>query len=58
MERYQTLQSKHKISNDKYLKLYKLDSDLVDYNQNYLENSFNYSRSANDYFLSVECVNL
>ena len=42
------------VSNDKYLKLYKLDSDLVDYNQNYLENSFNYSRSANDYFLSVD----
>ena len=42
------------VSNDKYLKLYKIDSNLVDYNQNYLENSINYSRTSNNYFLSVD----
>ena len=39
------------VSNDKYLELYKIESNLVDYNQNYFENSFNYSHSSNDYFL-------
>ena len=42
------------VSNDKYLELYKIKSNLVDYNQNYLENSFNYSHSSNDYFLSFD----
>ena len=42
------------VSNDKYLKLYQIESDLVDYNQNYLENSFNFSHSNNDLFLSVD----
>ena len=42
------------VSNDKYLELYKIESNLVDYNQNYLENSFNYSHSSNDYFLSFD----
>lgn len=42
------------VSNDKYLKLYKIDSTLVDYNQNYLENSLSYSISANNYFFSAD----
>ena len=42
------------VSNDKYLKLYKIDSNIVDYKQNYLENSINYSRTANNYFLSLD----
>ena len=33
------------VSNDKYLKLYKIDSNLVDYNQKYLENSISYFRT-------------
>ena len=28
------------VSNDKYLKLYKIKSNLVDYNQDTLENSY------------------
>ena len=42
------------VSNDKYLKLYKIDSNIVDYKQNYLENSINYSRTASNYFLSLD----
>ena len=42
------------VSNDNYLKLYKIESNLVDYNQNYLENSINYSRTSNNYFFSVD----
>ena len=30
------------VSNDKYLKLYKINSNIVDYKQNYLENSINF----------------
>ena len=48
-----TLQTQD-VSNDKYLKLYKIESNLVDYNQNYLENSLNFSHTNNDYFLSVD----
>ena len=39
------------VSNDNYLKLYKIESNLVDYNQNYLENSINYSRTQIIIFL-------
>jgi len=42
------------VSNDKYLKLYKIKTNLVDYDQDYLENSLNYSRTANDYFFSLD----
>jgi LPS-assembly protein len=42
------------VSNDKYLELYKIESNLVDYNQNYLENSLNFSHSSDDYFLSID----
>ncbi len=38
------------VSNDKYLKLYKIESNLVDYNQDNLENSFNFTRQKNDLF--------
>ena len=42
------------VSNDKYLELYKIKSNLIDYNQNYLENSFNFSHNNEDYFLSMD----
>ncbi len=42
------------VSNDKYLKLYKIESNLVDYNQDNLKNSINYSQSENDYFFSLD----
>ena len=38
------------ISNDKYLKLYKIDSNLVDYNTSVLENSINFSHEDDDIF--------
>ncbi|MBL6785899.1 MAG: LPS-assembly protein LptD [Candidatus Pelagibacter bacterium] len=42
------------VSNDKYLKLYKIKTDLIDYNQDYLENSLSLTHSRDDYFLSVD----
>ena len=38
------------VSNDKYLKLYKLDSDLVDYNTQTLENSIDFTYENDDLF--------
>ena len=38
------------VSNDKYLELYKLKSDLVNYNANTLENSLNYTHEYNNLF--------
>ena len=38
------------MSNDKYMKLYRINSNLVDYNQNTLENSLNYSFENEDLF--------
>ena len=38
------------VSNDKYLKLYKLESDLVDYNEQTLENSIDYTYENEDLF--------
>jgi LPS-assembly protein len=38
------------VSNDKYLKLYKLDSDLVDYNSSTLENSVDFTYENDDLF--------
>ena len=38
------------VSNDKYLKLYKLKSNLVDYNQDTLESSLNFSHEEDDIF--------
>ena len=41
------------VSNDKYLKLYKIDSNLVDYNTSTLENSFNFNYQNDDLFLGL-----
>ena len=38
------------VSNDKYLKLYKLDSELVDYNKQTLENSIDFTYQDDDLF--------
>ncbi len=38
------------VSNDKYLKLYKIDSNLVDYNVETLENSINFTHERDDLF--------
>ena len=40
-------------SNDKYLKLYKIDSNLVDYNTDVLENSLNYTLQSDDTFFGL-----
>ena len=44
------------VSNDKYLKLYKLKSNLVDYNQDTLESSLNFSHEDNDIFFGLTQV--
>jgi len=41
-------------THDKYLKLYRIDSDLVDYKTDYLENSINFSRENEDSFLGLQ----
>ena len=38
------------VSNDKYLKLYKLESDLVDHNKQTLENSIDFTYQNDDLF--------
>ncbi len=38
------------VSNDKYLKLYKFESNLIDYNQDTLESSLNFSHEEEDLF--------
>ena len=40
-------------SNDKYLKLYKIKSNLVDYNKDILESSFNFTHENDQIFLGV-----
>ena len=40
-------------SNDKYLKSYKINSNLVDYNTSVLENSIDFSHETDDIFLGV-----
>tara|TARA_Y100000389_G_scaffold182216_1_gene198657 strand:+ start:2547 stop:4949 length:2403 start_codon:yes stop_codon:yes gene_type:complete len=42
--------STQKVSNKKYLKLYKIESNLVDYKKDTLENSINYSREDDNLF--------
>ena len=42
------------VSNDKYLKLYKIESNLVDYNTENLENSFNYVHTRDDLFFGLK----
>jgi len=41
------------VSNDKYLKLYKINSDLVNYETNTLENSLQFSHEQDDLFLGI-----
>ena len=41
------------VSNDKYLKLYKIDSNLIDYNIDVLENSIDYTHSNDNLFLGI-----
>ena len=40
-----------KVSNDKYLKLYKIKSNLVDFNEENLKNSFNFSQERDNLFV-------
>ncbi len=44
------------VSNDKYLKLYKIKSNLVDYNQNTLENSLDFTHENDDLFLGINAT--
>ena len=44
------------ISNDKYLKLYKIKSNLVDYNVDTLESSLNFTRQTEDNFFGLDAV--
>jgi LPS-assembly protein len=46
--------SLQEISNDKYLKLYKIESNLVDYNIDTLENSFGYTHENDDTFFNFK----
>ena len=41
------------VSNDKYLKLHKIKSNLVDYNTNTLENSINFTHQDDDIFFGL-----
>ena len=41
------------VSNDKYFKLYKIESNLVDYNTDVLENSIAFTRSDEDFFFGI-----
>ena len=42
------------VSNDKYLKLYKIQSNLVDYNQDNLETSLSFSHESEEMFFGLE----
>ena len=42
------------VSNDKYLKLYKIKSNLVEYQIDNLENSFNFTHTNDDLFLGFQ----
>jgi len=42
------------ISNDKYLKLYKIKSNLVDYNTDTLENSLNFTHQRDEIFFGID----
>ena len=41
------------VSDDKYLKLYKIKSNLIDYNNETLETSINFTHSNDDLFLDL-----
>ena len=45
--------SVQEVSNDKYLKLYKIDSSLVDYNTDTLENTFKFTHDDGDTFFGL-----
>ena len=47
-----TIKNQH-VSNDKYLKLYRIKSNLVDYNQDNIENSLSFTREDENFFLGV-----
>ena len=38
------------VSNDKYLKLYRIDSNLVNYNTDTIENSFDFTHESENLF--------
>ena len=42
------------VSNDKYLKLYRIDSNLVDYNADTIENSVDFTHESENLFLGFE----
>ena len=42
-----------KVSNDKYLKLYKIETNLVDYNKENIENSLNFTHERDDLFFGL-----
>ena len=44
------------VSNDKYLKLYKIKSDLVDYNKDTLESSIEFTSERDDMFLGFNAT--
>ena len=44
------------VSNNKYLKLYKIKSNLVDYNKDVLENEINFTHTKDDYFLDYKQI--
>ncbi len=46
--------SVQEVSNNKYLKLYKIKSNLVDYNSDTLESSFNFTHEKDDLFLGLD----
>ena len=41
------------VSNDKYLKLYKIESNLVNFNRDTLENSIDFTHEKDDLFLKI-----
>mgnify|MGYP001278671908 CR=1 FL=1 len=42
------------VSNDKYLQLYKIKTDLIDYNEKTLESSIEFSHQKDDFFLGMD----
>ena len=46
--------SMQKVSNDKYLKLYKIDTNLADHSLDTLENTINFTHEKDDLFLGIK----
>jgi len=42
------------VSNDKYLKLYKIDTNLVEYQKDIIENSLDFTHESEDFFLGMK----